>query len=260
MGRPHSVIAQGSTPAPIDHVVNDDKTECSKSRKSLGLSSITHRDGIAKCAKCTKQNTQIKKNIKNAILFESSPLPSRSAIAQGSTPAPIDNVDNDDDDAERSGSGKSLGLSAGGISKRMRLNPSNESNQISQGSIPAPIDHVVNDDNYLKIECLGSCRSLKLLSRTTHRDGIAKCMKENTQNKENAILLESSPLRPRTVIAQGSTPASIDYVNYEQLKRHIQNDINMDNDRKKRYLNMIKKHESRMRTLNDNSDKNEDIE
>ncbi|XP_044010447.1 uncharacterized protein LOC122854100 [Aphidius gifuensis] len=87
--RPHSVIAQGSTPVPIDHVVNDDETERLKSRKPLGLSSITRRDGIAECMKL---NTQNKENIKNAILLESSPLRPRSVIAQSSTPAPMDHV------------------------------------------------------------------------------------------------------------------------------------------------------------------------
>ncbi|XP_044013540.1 uncharacterized protein LOC122855916 [Aphidius gifuensis] len=80
MGRPRSVIAQGSTSAPI--------------RRSLRLSSKTRRDGIAKCMKV---NTQNKENIENAILLESSPLRPRSVIAQGSTPAPIDNVVNDDE-------------------------------------------------------------------------------------------------------------------------------------------------------------------
>ncbi|XP_044020526.1 condensin complex subunit 2 [Aphidius gifuensis] len=67
--RRRSVIAQRSTPAPIDDVVNDDKTERSGSRRSLGLSGITRmtvpqiRDGIAECIKL---NTQNKINIKNA--------------------------------------------------------------------------------------------------------------------------------------------------------------------------------------------------
>lgn len=67
--RRRSVIAQRSTPAPIENVVNDDKTERSGSRRSLGLSGITRmtvpqiRDGIAECIKL---NTQNKINIKNA--------------------------------------------------------------------------------------------------------------------------------------------------------------------------------------------------
>ncbi|XP_044010441.1 uncharacterized protein LOC122854094 [Aphidius gifuensis] len=81
MGRLRSVIAQGSTPEPAPI------------RRSLRLSSKTRRDGIAKCMKL---NTQNKKNIKNAILLESSPLRPRSVIAQSSTPAPIDHVVNDD--------------------------------------------------------------------------------------------------------------------------------------------------------------------
>ncbi|KAF7991980.1 hypothetical protein HCN44_010781 [Aphidius gifuensis] len=39
--RPCSVIAQGSTPAPIEHVVNNDKTECSKSRGKIRLAKPT---------------------------------------------------------------------------------------------------------------------------------------------------------------------------------------------------------------------------
>ncbi|XP_044010452.1 uncharacterized protein LOC122854105 [Aphidius gifuensis] len=99
---------------------------------------------------------------------------------------------------------------------------------IAQGSTPAPIDHVVNDD---KIECLGSRRSLRLLSRITGRNGIAKCMKQNTQikkNIKNAILLESSPLRPRSVIAQGSTPASIDHINHQHNDHYDAKNIIID--------------------------------
>ncbi|KAF7991602.1 hypothetical protein HCN44_008973 [Aphidius gifuensis] len=117
-----SVIVQGSAPASIDDVVNDNKTECLGSRRSLRLSSKTRRDGIAKCM---KQNTQIKKNIEKARLSDSSQLRSRSVTAQGSTPEPVDDVVNDDE-TKCLGNRRSLRLSSktrrDGIAKCVKQN------------------------------------------------------------------------------------------------------------------------------------------
>ncbi|XP_044013527.1 uncharacterized protein LOC122855904 isoform X2 [Aphidius gifuensis] len=210
--RPRSVIAQGFTPAPNDRVFNDDKTKRLRNRRSLGLSNITRKDGIAKCMKL---NTQIKKNIKNAILLDSSPLRPRSVIAQGSIPAPIDDFVNDEL-IKRSRSRASLKVF--NKTRTIMTMPQTRDDIVEPIKLSTQNEMNIKNPTLLESSPLRPLRSRTTLIRLKQRrltmqqitDENAESMKPSTRNEiniKNTTLLESSPLRSRLAIAQRSTPA-----------------------------------------------------
>ncbi|KAF7991581.1 hypothetical protein HCN44_008952 [Aphidius gifuensis] len=186
-----SVIAQHSTPAPIDDVVNNDEAERLRNRMLIA-------DDSSEC---------INVNSETYIIINNQFIPGMRKIVEHMvkknyerlTPAPINDVDNDDE-TKRSRSGESLGLSAGGIAKRRKLNTQNEINiknttqlessslrsrsAIAQGSTPAPINNVVNDDEIKRLKSPTSLKVLKMTSPTETEQQITDYLAEMDESLE----------------------------------------------------------------------------
>ncbi|XP_044013749.1 uncharacterized protein LOC122856037 [Aphidius gifuensis] len=188
MGRRRSAIAQGSTSAPIDDVVDE----------SLGLSRITRKDGIASvqlnntkikvltlCAlkrnisEYKRKSKQMKNNTKNGVLSESDKQKLSSIITQRPTPAPIDEIVIDRE-AERLESRRLLELT-----KKTKMTV----DDIKTRNIPNDIDKEI----YSKISAIMSYR-LKLKKTGTPPPPIDNCkgdiedQNNEQQNNNNEVM------------------------------------------------------------------------